>query len=74
VVLPGVDLKVNDNICKFTNNIKALGIYLDKGLSWDKQVEHAINKGKSMLSHFKFLRKYFNEQQFLKIVSGNYYG
>jgi len=27
-----------------------------------------------MLSHFKFLRKYFNGQQFLKIVSGNYYG
>jgi len=27
-----------------------------------------------MLSHFQFLRKYFNEQQFLKIVSGNYYG
>jgi len=23
---------------------------------------------------FIFLRKYFNEQQFLKIVSGNYYG
>jgi len=24
--------------------------------------------------HFKFLRKYFDEKQFLKIVSGNYYG
>jgi len=71
---PQESLKVNDTICKFANNIKALGIYLDKDLSWDKQAEHAINKGKSMLSHFKFLRKYFNEQQFLKIVSGNYYG
>jgi len=67
-------IRVNGTVCKFSNNIKALGIYLDKDLSWDKQAEFVINKGKSLLSHFKFLRKYFNEQQYLKIVSGNYYG
>jgi len=70
---PKPTLAVNGTECKFVDCIKALGIYIDKTLSWDDQANHAINKGKSLLSHFKFLRKYFNEKQYLKIVTGNYY-
>jgi len=55
-------------------NLKALGIYLDPVLSWDRQAEHATSKTKKLTSAFKFLRKYFDEEQFLKIASAYYYG
>ena len=39
-----------------------------------KQAEHALTKGRRLVSCFKFLRKYLTESQFLKAATANYYG
>jgi hypothetical protein len=67
-------LKVGQNHVQLTDKMKALGIIIDGKLSWNSQAEHVINKSKSLLSCFRFLRKYLTETQFLRAASANYYG
>ena len=71
---PVDSLKIGSEDCKFVDNFKALGIFIQDNLSWDKQAEHAVSKGKKLVSNFKVLRRYLNEEQFLKAASANYYG
>ena len=53
--------------------MKALGVYIEGDLSWDVQAEKIIAKGKSLLSTFRFIRKYLTESQFLKTITSNFY-
>ncbi len=46
---------------------KTLGIHVQGNL----QVEHVLNKGKELLSAFRFLWEYLTEKQFLKVASAN---
>ena len=66
-------LKIGTDECGLVNNFKALGIYVQNDLSWHKQAEHAVAKGKKLVSNFKVLRHYLDESQFLKAASANYY-
>jgi len=62
-------------VLKFADEMKALGIYINGNLCQDnKQAEFAINKGKKLVSGFKFLRKYLAKDQFLKAASAHFYG
>ena len=45
----GKELKVNGVSCKLVDSIKALGIFIDGQLSWDKQAENALAKGKRLV-------------------------
>ena len=40
---PQPSLNVNGTVCSFVNSIKALGVHIDKDLTWDVQARHAIN-------------------------------
>ena len=39
-----------------------IGIYIQNDLTWDKQAEHAITKGKNLVSDFQEARRYLNEE------------
>jgi len=71
---PSDTIDLNGNVLNFADEIKALGIYINGNLCWDKQAEFAINKGKKLVSSFKFLRKYLTKDQFLKAASAHFYG
>lgn len=66
-------LKISGMAYEPVLHMKALGIYFDGLLTWDKQAERAITQGHKLISVFKFLRKQMTESQFLKSVTANYY-
>ncbi len=43
-------LRVGNNSVRLTNLMKALGFYIQGDLCWNVQAEHALNKGKKLLS------------------------
>lgn len=67
-------IKIKGTECDLVSKMKALGILIQGNLSWDAQAEAAISKGKKLVSNFNVLRRYLNEEQFLKAASANYYG
>ncbi len=71
---PILEFKIGNEKCKLVEKIKALGIFIQNDLSWDTQAEQAILKGKKLVSNFTVLRRYLNEDQFLKAASANYFG
>jgi len=51
----GDTIDLNVNVLNFADEIKALEIYINGNLCWDKQAEFAINKGKKGRKEQKFI-------------------
>jgi len=71
---PETSVELNGNVLEVADNIKALGVFINGKLNWDRQAEHAISKGRKVMYNFKFLRKYLTKDQFLKAASAHFYG
>jgi len=54
--------------------MKVLGVTFDHRLNWTKQVDKVIEKGRKLNSGLKFIRKKLNKEQFLKVLTSQYYG
>jgi hypothetical protein len=66
-------INIKDSPCVIKPQIKVLGIIFDKNLKWDAQADHAIQKGRRLISVFRHVRRYLSESQFLKTVTCNFY-
>jgi len=70
---PVTSIKINNSQCEFKESMKALGIFIQGNLAWDKQSEQALLKGKRLVSCMRYLRKYLTEEQFLRAATANYF-
>lgn len=59
---------------EISQSIKVLGIKFDAKLSWDQHVANLTKKSNSMHSGLKTIRPKLTENQFLKIITSQYYG
>jgi len=66
-------ININNKDIPLVNNFKALGITLSNNLSWENHAQNTISKGRKMLGSMKYIRKYLNEEQFLKSVANNFF-
>ena len=56
-----VKICISSNELEQKDSVKYLGVYFDKKLSWDKQIDYTNNKLNRGIGALKKLRKYFQE-------------
>lgn len=56
------------------NEIKILGVALDNRLTWYNDISKTVNKLSRLMNGLKFIRKRLTEQQFIKVLTSQYYG
>jgi hypothetical protein len=68
----------NDHQYQFTlpvlNSMKVLGVTMDKKLSWSEHIAKTVNKLNGLTGALKFVRKRLTRQQFLQVLTSQYYG
>jgi hypothetical protein len=55
------------------SEMNVLGIYFDSRLKWASQVSNAIKKSSKALNAIKIIRRYFNTNELLKILTSNFF-
>jgi hypothetical protein len=54
------------------NSIKALGIMITPDLCWSNHLGYAINKSKHILPRLKFLKKFLDNEDLLRLVTSQF--
>lgn len=67
------DININGTTIKTRKQMKVLGVLFDNNLTWEPHIRATLNKCKSKLGVLKKLRKRFTKDQFLQIVTAQYY-
>ena len=58
---------------KLTNTMKILGLIFDNRLSWEAQVNQAVNKAKRILSGLKAIRGFLTDVEFKRVLTSHFY-
>lgn len=56
------------------NQMKVLGVILDDSMSWSTHIATTINKLSRLTGAMKFLRRRLTKEQFMKVLTSQYYG
>ena len=70
---PPVEIKVNNVLIKSTDNMNVLGVIFDSKLTWSKHISNQISKSARALYAIKLIRKYFNKNEILTLLTSNFY-
>ena len=70
---PPVTLVLNNQTLKSKPHLNVLGVSFDSKLNWQNHVSSVIAKAKKSLSAIYLIRKYFNKNELLTIITSNYY-
>ena len=70
---PPIEITLNNKILKSKSHMNVLGVSFDCKLNWQIQIEGTISKAKKALNAIKLIRKHFNKQELLKLITSNYY-
>ncbi len=68
------NISLGETTIKTQHEMKILGVTLDDRLTWTQHISKTIGKLCSLTSGLKFLRRKFNIDQFLRILTSQYYG
>jgi len=68
-----LELNTGNSIVKTNKQMKVLVVVFDCKMSWNPQVDQAIARGRRLCGGFKFIRKKLNIQQFLKVLTCQFY-
>jgi len=55
-------------------HLKVLGVVFSHNLTWDKQVNNIVTKAKLVLSKLRFLTKFLNKKEMLKVATSHLFG
>ena len=70
---PSIEITLTTQTIKSKTYMKVLGVSFDSKLNWQFQIENSITKAKRALNAIKLIRKHFNKQELLKLITSNYY-
>ena len=56
-----------------SKNINVLGLLFDSKLNWSTHICHTISKSQKSLNALKIIRKYFTTNEFMMLLTSNYY-
>ena len=68
-----VEITVNTVVITSKDNMNVLGVIFDSKLTWSKHTANQISKSSRALHAIKLIRKYFNKQEILAILTSNFY-
>ena len=70
---PAVTLILNNQALKSKPQMNVLGVTFDSKLNWQFHITKAITKSKKSLNAIYLIRKHFNTEELIQIVTSNYY-
>ena len=70
---PTIEININNNVIKTKPSMNVLGVQFDSKLQWNHHVQNTVSKLKKVLQSITIIRKYFNKQELLSIITSNYY-
>ena len=70
---PPIEILLNNQNLKSKSSINVLGVLFDSKLNWQSHVEQTITKAKKSLHAIRIIKKYFNKNELLQLVTSNYY-
>ena len=62
-----LDLKINDHVLSLVNNVKYLGLYIDKKLKWSDHINYICKKLNSSYFAIKVLKSFVNKEVLLQV-------
>ena len=68
-----VEITVNNVVITSKDNMNVLGVIFDSKLTWSKHIANQVSKSSRALHTIKLIRKYFNKQEILAILTSNFY-
>lgn len=66
---PNIVLKLDQIEIKSQSSIKALGITIDRDLTWSLHVNNTVNKVKSLMSGLRIVTNHLNREQSTRIIT-----
>ena len=70
---PPVEITINETVIQSTNEMNVLGVLFDSKLTWANHVSKQINKANKALHAIKLIKKYFNSQEILTLLTSNFF-
>ena len=70
---PPVEIIINNARVRSESTMNVLGVCFDSKLTWSKHISNAINKANIALHAIKLIKKYFNNQEILQLLTSNFY-
>jgi hypothetical protein len=58
----------------FMDSMKVLGVLMDKSMKWSAHISTTINKMTRLTGALRFLRRRLDLNQFLQVLTSQYYG
>ena len=68
-----IEAKIDENIIRVLNKIRVLGIIFDSKLNWYEHTKHAMSKANKAKQGLSLIRKYFNQEEMLKLATAYFY-
>ena len=70
---PQVDFTFNNVIVRSKDHMNVVGVTFYSKLTWAKHVFKQVNKLSSALHTIKLIRKYFNQEEIIILLTSNFY-
>ena len=70
---PPIEITLYNQSITSKSSMNVLGVLFDSKLQWQPQVSNTISKSKRALHALTMIRKYFNKEQLLNIITSCYY-
>ena len=68
-----VNVRLGDSIIISKNEMNVLGVLFDSKLRWSNHISKAIMKANRALNAIKLIRRFFNKNELLRMLTSNYY-
>ena len=68
-----IDIVLNETKITSKSVINVLGVLFDCKLQWNHHVSNTIRKSQKALNAIKIIRKYFNSNELLQLLTSNFY-
>ena len=68
-----ITIIINNTQIKSKPSMNVLGVQFDSKLTWEEHVNNTINKSKKALHAIRLIKKYFNKQELLNLLTSNFY-
>ena len=68
-----VNVIIGEDLVTTANSINILGITFDSKMTWTLQIRNAIAKSSRALNAISIIRRYFNTNELLQLVTSNFY-
>jgi len=70
----GNPVAVKTQIIKPASSINVLGLQFESDLTWNKHIKKVTAKSRQILRQLRFLKKYLNQNEIIKVTTSHLYG